>query len=286
MVPAIDIPGARDRHGGRARGRRLRRAPLHRPRRAHQSGRPSRARARSSSIVGMPERRRRAARRHVRDRPHRARRQRAGAVAAGDAPCAPRPGQTFVWTIDDGKLVKRIVVARPPRRREPGASRSRPRCRRTLPVLATRFDNLKEGAPALVKAPARRRRAPASAPTSGRTQAAGLTPRPTAGIAAMWITRVSINNPVFATMVMVGITVLGLFSYNRLRVEQMPDVSLPFVLVHDAATRARRPRRSRPTSRSRSSTRSTPCPASSSSARNSREGHEPGVRRVPPRRPT
>ena len=50
----------------------------------------------------------------------------------------------------------------------------------------------------------------------------------------MWITRVSINNPVFATMVMVGITVLGLFSYNRLRVEQMPDVNLPFVLVMTA----------------------------------------------------
>ncbi|MEP6996181.1 MAG: efflux RND transporter permease subunit [Betaproteobacteria bacterium] len=47
----------------------------------------------------------------------------------------------------------------------------------------------------------------------------------------MWITHVSIKNPVFATMVMVGIAVLGLFAYNRLRVEQMPDVSLPFVLV-------------------------------------------------------
>ena len=47
----------------------------------------------------------------------------------------------------------------------------------------------------------------------------------------MWITRVSINNPVFATMVMVGIAVLGLFAYNNLRVEQMPDVSLPYVLV-------------------------------------------------------
>jgi hydrophobic/amphiphilic exporter-1 (mainly G- bacteria), HAE1 family len=47
----------------------------------------------------------------------------------------------------------------------------------------------------------------------------------------MWITRVSINNPVFATMVMVGIAVLGIFSYNRLRVEQMPDVTLPYVLV-------------------------------------------------------
>jgi multidrug efflux pump subunit AcrB len=29
----------------------------------------------------------------------------------------------------------------------------------------------------------------------------------------MWITRVSINNPVFATMVMVALCVLGLFSY-------------------------------------------------------------------------
>ncbi len=47
----------------------------------------------------------------------------------------------------------------------------------------------------------------------------------------MWITRVSINNPVFATMVMVAITVLGLFAYRQLRVEQMPDVNLPFVLV-------------------------------------------------------
>ena len=42
---------------------------------------------------------------------------------------------------------------------------------------------------------------------------------------------VSIKNPVFATMVMVGVAVLGLFAYNRLRVEQMPDVTLPYVLV-------------------------------------------------------
>ena len=47
----------------------------------------------------------------------------------------------------------------------------------------------------------------------------------------MWITRTSINNPVFATMVMVGIVVLGLFSYARLRVEQMPEVTLPYVLI-------------------------------------------------------
>ncbi len=41
------------------------------------------------------------------------------------------------------------------------------------------------------------------------------------------MTRVSINNPVFATMVMVALCVLGLFAYQRLGVEEMPEVSLP-----------------------------------------------------------
>jgi len=47
----------------------------------------------------------------------------------------------------------------------------------------------------------------------------------------MWITRVSIQNPVFATMVMVALCVLGLFSYVRLGVEQMPDVSPPVAFI-------------------------------------------------------
>ena len=47
----------------------------------------------------------------------------------------------------------------------------------------------------------------------------------------MWITRVAINNPVFAAMVMVALCVLGLFSYARLGVEQMPDISVPGAFV-------------------------------------------------------
>ena len=47
----------------------------------------------------------------------------------------------------------------------------------------------------------------------------------------MWITRVSIANPVFATMVMVALCVLGLFSYARLGVEQMPDVQPPVAFI-------------------------------------------------------
>jgi len=47
----------------------------------------------------------------------------------------------------------------------------------------------------------------------------------------MWITRVSIRNPVFATMVMVALCVLGLFSYSKLGVEQMPDISFPGAFI-------------------------------------------------------
>ena len=67
----------------------------------------------------------------------------------------------------------------------------------------------------------------------------------------MWMTRVAINNPVFATMVMVALCVLGLFSYQRLGVEQMPDITIPVVFV-SVQYPARRPAPSRPRSPSRS----------------------------------
>ncbi len=47
----------------------------------------------------------------------------------------------------------------------------------------------------------------------------------------MWFTRVSLQNPVFATMVMLAIVVLGLFSYQRLQVDQFPNVDFPVVVV-------------------------------------------------------
>jgi len=47
----------------------------------------------------------------------------------------------------------------------------------------------------------------------------------------MWFTRVSLKNPVFATMVMLAIVVLGLFSYQRLKVDQFPNIDLPVVVV-------------------------------------------------------
>ena len=47
----------------------------------------------------------------------------------------------------------------------------------------------------------------------------------------MWFTKVSLKNPVFATMVMLAIVVLGLFSYQRMQVDQLPNIDLPVVVV-------------------------------------------------------
>ena len=47
----------------------------------------------------------------------------------------------------------------------------------------------------------------------------------------MWFTRVSLQNPVFATMVMLAIVVLGLFSLQRLKVDQFPNIDFPVVVV-------------------------------------------------------
>ncbi len=47
----------------------------------------------------------------------------------------------------------------------------------------------------------------------------------------MWFTRISIGNPVMATMVMLAFIVLGLFSYQRLAVDQFPNIDFPTVVV-------------------------------------------------------
>ncbi len=47
----------------------------------------------------------------------------------------------------------------------------------------------------------------------------------------MWFTRVSLRNPVFATMVMLALMVLGLFAFQRLKVDQFPNIDFPVVVV-------------------------------------------------------
>src|SRR6476661_8308847 len=47
----------------------------------------------------------------------------------------------------------------------------------------------------------------------------------------MKITQVAVDNPVFATMMMVGLLVMGLFSYRHLGVDQFPNIDFPIVVV-------------------------------------------------------
>lgn len=79
-------------------------------------------------------------------------------AASAPAPTLPatavrtEAGQSFVWVIDNGKLSRRIVTLG---RRDDanGIVEVKTALPPKLPVLAARFDNLKDGAPALVKAP-------------------------------------------------------------------------------------------------------------------------------------
>jgi len=63
-------------------------------------------------------------------------------------------GQTYVWGIDNGKLLRRIVVTG---KRDEAAGRTE--IKTELPpsmlILSTHFDNLKDGLPAVVRAPGR-----------------------------------------------------------------------------------------------------------------------------------
>lgn len=47
----------------------------------------------------------------------------------------------------------------------------------------------------------------------------------------MWLTRISINNPVFAAMMMMALMVFGLFAYRDIGVEEFPNIEFPFVVV-------------------------------------------------------
>jgi len=71
-------------------------------------------------------------------------------------------GQAFVWTIEGGRLVRRNVVTGN-RDEEAGRVELKTPLPADLPILAARFDNVKEGAPAQVRPPPA---APSAAPAA------------------------------------------------------------------------------------------------------------------------
>ena len=46
-----------------------------------------------------------------------------------------------------------------------------------------------------------------------------------------WLARVCVRRPVFATVLMLVIVVLGLVGYSRLGVDQFPNIDIPFIIV-------------------------------------------------------
>jgi membrane fusion protein (multidrug efflux system) len=154
----------------------------------------------------------------------------AAAAAVGNT-----AGQDHVWVIENGQLARRAVtLGRRDERERPGRGAAAA-CKPASQVLAARFDNLREGAKASVVA------SKAAARGLGRGVDAGACAEVRGP--AMWMTRVSINNPVFATMVMVALCVLGLFSLQQAGRGADARHQLPRRLDGGAVPRRQRPRR-------------------------------------------
>ncbi|MEW6338054.1 MAG: efflux RND transporter permease subunit, partial [Acidobacteriota bacterium] len=47
----------------------------------------------------------------------------------------------------------------------------------------------------------------------------------------MFLSNLSIKRPVFATVLMLALVTVGLFSYRRLAIEMMPDVEIPVLSI-------------------------------------------------------
>jgi RND family efflux transporter MFP subunit len=95
---------------------------------------------------------------------------RIGLAASAPVPTLPlaairtEAGQSYVWTVDGGKLARRIVVLGR-RDDETGHVEIRTPLPPGAAVLAARFDNLKEGAPALTRSPTSSSNATSPAPS-------------------------------------------------------------------------------------------------------------------------
>ena len=54
----------------------------------------------------------------------------------------------------------------------------------------------------------------------------------------MFLSDLSIKRPVLATMMIMALVVLGLFSYRRLNIDQFPDVEFPLLVIQTRYTGA------------------------------------------------
>ena len=54
----------------------------------------------------------------------------------------------------------------------------------------------------------------------------------------MWLTRVSIKNPYFATVLMLALLIVGLIAANRISVEEFPDINFQEIDIEKESLRA------------------------------------------------
>lgn len=47
----------------------------------------------------------------------------------------------------------------------------------------------------------------------------------------MWLTRISIKNPYFATVIMLAIVLLGIMAYRNISIEEFPDIKFPVAMI-------------------------------------------------------
>src|SRR5438477_9067299 len=46
-----------------------------------------------------------------------------------------------------------------------------------------------------------------------------------------WLAQLSVRRPVFATVLILSLTVIGVFSFTRLGVDQFPKIDLPMIVI-------------------------------------------------------
>ena len=81
-----------------------------------------------------------------------------------------------------------------------------------------------------------------------------------------WLARICVKRPVFATVLMLIIVVVGAAGYSRLGLDQFPNIDLPYVVITTRLDGAA-PEEVETEISDRIEARSTPSAASTSSAR-------------------
>ena len=185
----------------------------------------------------------------------------AGLTAARERAACATATAAHVWRVQDGQASRKVAVALGERDARSGdfagagrAGRGRPRSCATRQRAGRR--------PEVSSSPPRRPPAKAAATARRRRRATEE--------AAMFLSDFSIKRPVAMVVIIIGLMGLGLLALTKLRVNQIPDVEQPVLVVNialprrlarDGRARDRQPHREGAAGHRAASTRCAPRPA-------------------------